>query len=123
MPKCVGHIYTMFLVIISWVIFAFDNMQMGLNYIRAMFGGYGAGFYDEKSLYLLLTNIVIIVILIIASTSIPKKLANAFISKLEAGNKQVLLTVVKNVFLVAVFLLAMAYLVNSTYNPFLYFRF
>ncbi len=122
LPKFIAHIYTMFLVVISWVIFAFDNLTSGLLYIKAMFNGFGAGFYDDRSLYLLLANLFIIIILIVASTAYPLKLAGIVENKLK-DNNYVALTIIKNVFIVFVFVVSLAYLVNSTYNPFLYFRF
>ena len=118
-PAIVGHIYTMFFVIISWVIFALDDMKSVIGYIGAMFGAGGA-LYDKTSLYLLSTNIILLVILALASTDIPAKLGNSLVDRL--GEKP-LSAVVQNVVFAAVILISTAYLVDATYNPFLYFRF
>ena len=118
-PAIVGHIYTMFFVIISWVIFALDDMKSVIGYIGAMFGAGGA-LYDKTSLYLLSTNIILLVILALASTDIPAKLGNSLVDRL--GEKP-LSAVVQNVVFAAVILVSTAYLVDATYNPFLYFRF
>ena len=118
-PAIVGHIYTMFFVIISWVIFALDDMKSVTGYIGAMFGAGGA-LYDKTSLYLLSTNIILLVILALASTDIPAKLGNSLVDRL--GEKP-LSAVVQNVVFAAVILVSTAYLVDATYNPFLYFRF
>ena len=118
-PAIVGHIYTMFFVIISWVIFALDDMKSVIGYIGAMFGAGGA-LYDRTSLYLLSTNIILLVILALASTDIPAKLGNSLVDRL--GEKP-LSAVVQNVVFAAVILISTAYLVDATYNPFLYFRF
>lgn len=118
-PAIVGHIYTMFFVIISWVIFALDDMKSVTGYIGAMFGTGGA-LYDKTSLYLLSTNIILLVILALASTDIPAKLGNSLVDRL--GEKP-LSAVVQNVVFAAVILISTAYLVDATYNPFLYFRF
>ena len=118
-PAIVGHIYTMFFVIISWVIFALDDMKSVTGYIGAMFGAGGA-LYDKTSLYLLSTNIILLVILALASTDIPAKLGNSLVDRL--GEKP-LSAVVQNVVFAAVILISTAYLVDATYNPFLYFRF
>ena len=118
-PAIVGHIYTMFFVIISWVIFALDDMKSVIGYIGAMFGTGGA-LYDKTSLYLLSTNIILLVILALASTDIPAKLGNSLVDRL--GEKP-LSAVVQNVVFAAVILISTAYLVDATYNPFLYFRF
>ena len=118
-PAIVGHIYTMFFVIISWVIFALDDMKSVTGYIGAMFGAGGA-LYDKTSLYLFSTNIILLVILALASTDIPAKLGNSLVDRL--GEKP-LSAVVQNVVFAAVILISTAYLVDATYNPFLYFRF
>ena len=118
-PAIVGHIYTMFFVIISWVIFALDDMKSVTGYIGAMFGAGGA-LYDKTSLYLISTNIILLVILALASTDIPAKLGNSLVDRL--GEKP-LSAVVQNVVFAAVILISTAYLVDATYNPFLYFRF
>ena len=109
----------MFFVIISWVIFALDDMKSVIGYIGAMFGAGGA-LYDKTSLYLLSTNIILLVILALASTDIPAKLGNSLVDRL--GEKP-LSAVVQNVVFAAVILISTAYLVDATYNPFLYFRF
>lgn len=118
-PAIVGHIYTMFFVIISWVIFALDDMKSVTGYIGAMFGAGGA-LYDKTSLYLLSTNIILLVILALASTNLPARLGNSLVDRL--GEKP-LSAVVQNVVFAAVILISTAYLVDATYNPFLYFRF
>ena len=118
-PAIVGHIYTMFFVIISWVIFALDDMKSVIGYIGAMFGAGGA-LYDKTSLYLLSTNIILLVILALASTDIPAKLGNSLVDRLV---EKPLSAVVQNVVFAAVILISTAYLVDATYNPFLYFRF
>ena len=86
-----------------------------------MFGFAGVPLADNRSLYLLLTNAVMLVILVLASTPLPAKLANRVGSKLQ--NHVVTSTIMENVVLAGMFLISVAYLVDSTYNPFLYFRF
>lgn len=120
-PSWVGHVYTMFLVLISWVIFAFDNLSGGLGYLGAMFGLNGAGFANSQTVYLLYTNLLMLVILAIASTHLGKTLANKLLAKLQS--RPVIAEVIKNVAFVGIFFLSVAYLVDASYNPFLYFRF
>lgn len=114
-PRLFSHIYTLFLVVISWVIFAFDNLTSGLHYLKAMFGGYGNVFVNNSFLYQISNHWVILLILIIGATSIPVWLAKKW--KLER------FTILKLIFIVVIFLLSVAYLVDASYNPFLYFRF
>ncbi len=119
-PAVVGHIYTLFLVVISWVIFAIDDMSVVTQYIGAMFGAGGA-FLDSNSLYLLTTNGLLLAILAIASTDLPKRLAEKTLST-DFGKGTGGL-VIKNAAFVAIFVMCTAYIVDASYNPFLYFRF
>ena len=84
-----------------------------------MFGA-GCSFADNNSLYLLLTNAVLFVILAFASTSAPKTLAEKALAKL---GERPTAAVVKNVVFAAILIISTAYLVDASYNPFLYFRF
>ena len=119
-PSIISHIYTLLAVIIGWVFFAFDSLADGFTYFGYMFGN-GVPLIDNQSLYYLLTNAVLLVILILASTPLPSKLANKFI--LAVQDRPIITTITQNLFIVVIFLISVAYLVNSSYNPFLYFRF
>lgn len=120
-PRWVGHLYAMFLVVISWEIFAFDDLSAGLRYLGAMFGLNGAGLWNEQSIYLLYTNLLLFVILLFASMDWGKRLWEKLQARLHTRPISALL--LKNAAYVWVFLLSVAYLVNASYNPFLYFRF
>ncbi len=120
-PVFFAHLYTVLAFTVGWVIFAFDSLGDGLQYLQTMFGFAGVPLADNRSLYLLLTNAVMLVILVLASTPLPAKLANRVGSKLQ--NHVVTSTIMENVVLAGMFLISVAYLVDSTYNPFLYFRF
>lgn len=119
-PKAVGSIYTLLLVLVSWVIFAIEDVSKIPAFLGAMVG-IGASGYDTQSLYLLVSNIVLFVILIPACTDLPSRLMKKiFPSEDRAVAAQ---TVVRNVFCIAVLVLSVASLVSDSYNPFLYFRF
>ena len=132
LPNALGHLYTMFLVVISWALFAFGNFTDAFAYIQAMFGVHGNALYDTQSLYLLTSNAILFVILIFGSTDLPKRLVEKLAAKSRgisaAGALQVeqggtLLFVGQQIVLVGVLLLSIAYMVDASYNPFLYFRF
>ena len=86
-----------------------------------MFGFGGLQLVDNMSLYLLLSNIVLILILIVASTPLPAKLGRKIMSLVQTKTWAAM--IIENVFVIAIFVVSVAFLVNSTYNPFLYFRF
>ncbi len=121
LPGFLQNIYTMFFVILGWVIFAFDDVGSGLSYIRALFAGYGQCFGDQTTIYLLYNNAALLLILLFGVTQIPQKCAHRLKEALS-GHSEVTVTL-QGIFYVVIFLLSVAYLVDATYNPFLYFRF
>lgn len=127
-PGWIGNIYTLFIVLIGWVIFAFDDFSKGFLYLKAMFGIDKIKLYDSNTLYLLYTNIIIIVILVIASTSLPKAFVCKYMNILyDKGQTNKLAyswyMIIKNGYIIGIFIVSVAYLVDASYNPFLYFRF
>ncbi len=119
-PGFFRHIYTMFLVMLSWAVFAFDSLGQGMRFIGALFGG-GGLVWNGQSLYLLYSSAVLLVLLILGSTEIPRKAALLVGERLKA--RPLLPTVGELGLLLAGFALCVAYLVDASYNPFLYFRF
>lgn len=103
------HLYTILLVMISWVIFYFEDLRSVKAYLGGMFGLGQIPLYNNQALYYLLSYSMIFALAAYFSTPHFKKVLNAT----ETTSK-------KYVF---VFYGSVAYLVDSTYNPFLYFRF
>ena len=114
-PGFFRHIYTMLVVICGWVIFQLDSMSQVWTYIKAMFGGGSAGLYASGDLYYLASFAVILIVAIICSTDLLKNLWQRIPKKAQ--------NIICPVGIVAILVLSTAYLVDSTYNPFLYFRF
>ena len=120
-PSAVAHIYTLLAVLFSWVIFSFDKVSEIAAFFRAMLGLNGCGFADTDGLYLFLTNSVLLAVAVVACTNLPKRLAEKLSER--AGTHQVLLQSGRAAVCAALLLLSTSYLVDSVYNPFLYFRF
>ena len=121
LPKIFGHIYTILLVLISWVIFAFEDLGKIGTYLGTMFGLNGASLANPEAIYYLKNYIVIILIGIICSIPILKH------KNTEKGEKnskkQIAISVFTSICYVAILILSTASLVNNSFNPFLYFRF
>lgn len=115
LPSIFRHIYTMFLVVISWVIFAFEDITDVVLYLKAMFGMNKAGLLNNELLYLLQTHWILIIICIIASTTLIRKM-----NMIKDKNYYY---VIKNIACLVMFFISICFLIGSTYNPFLYFRF
>ena len=70
---------------------------------------------------MLYTNATLLIILVVGSTQLPKRLLAKAMELLQRHENAAVL--LQNIGLVAIFLISTAYLVDATYNPFLYFRF
>ena len=121
LPSVFQHIYCMFFVMIGWNLFVFDDMGMGLSFLKALFGIYGQGLWNTETVYLLYNNVILLVMLAVGSTTLPKRIGERICLGLKEHD--VIMTVVRSVFYAAVFLLSIAWLVDASFNPFLYFRF
>lgn len=117
LPAAVCSIYTMLLVILGWVLFDTADLAAAGGYIAAMFGGSGI-LVDTVSLYYLATYAVIFIICIIGCTDLPKKAVRYIAEKAQSFVNYGSVAV-----LTGMFVLCTAYLVDQTYNPFLYFNF
>ncbi len=115
LPKFIGHVYTLLVAFSGWVIFQQTSVSQTLVFFRAMYGFGQAGFVCATDLYYLAGFAVLLVIAIIACVPVGKNL----FSKLPQKAKGIL----SPVLILLVLIVSTAYLVDSTYNPFLYFRF
>lgn len=115
LPAAVQHIYTLFLVLVSWAIFAVEDFgHMGV-FLSSMFGMAPGGLINESVGYYFTSFLPMLIIGGVAATPLASKLW----AKLPAKAVKVILPV----FLLAGLIFSTAYLVDATYNPFLYFRF
>ncbi len=117
-PRVFSHIYALVVVYFGWVLFAWEDIHGHRVYMKAMLGMAGAGVVNKESLYLLVSNALLMVIMAIGCTSLPKYLAKKVTKKDGVGA-----SLCMSVYVAVILLLSIAYLVNGTYNPFLYFRF
>ena len=128
LPDWVGHIYTLFLVVIGWTIFAQTNLQQLGAYLKTMFGIGQAVFVDSDFLYFASTNAVLLAALVICSIDfcafrnrrLPEKERSTVY---EAVEKSKGWTIVKPVIMLVLLVVSFAFLVGDSYNPFLYCRF
>jgi alginate O-acetyltransferase complex protein AlgI len=108
-----SRIYLLLAVVISFVIFNAVDMAEAFQYIGGMFGAGGIALVSPEALYYLRSYAVIFVMAIIGATPLPKLIAGKF----KAAQY------VEPVFLLVLLALVTAYLVDGSFNPFLYFRF
>lgn len=116
-PSFFRHLYTLFFVVFGWLLFVFENLGDGMIYLGNMFGIGTVAKMSQGDIYDIVRNFVFFVIMAIAATPIPKRLFYRFYEKSHAFKYAAYAGGV------AVLIFSVAYLVDSSFNPFLYFRF
>ncbi len=114
------HIYTLLFVMLGFVLFDSANVTDALASFKALFGFGGIPAADTASLYYLKSNIVLLVVAVIGATPLPKLLYEK-IGLRKYGGK--ILAVVTPLAALASVALCTAYLIDGSFNPFVYFRF
>ena len=120
LPAILRHIYTLVLVLFSFVMFYIENLTDMLAHIRGMFGASGISVYNPETLYYLRSYAVLLVVACIGSTPLLRNLVNRLRERASVGK---LFLVLEPVYYAILLIIATGYVVDSSFNPFLYFRF
>lgn len=120
LPGFLSHLYVLFLVLISFVIFNASSMGQAFTDIGGLFGAGGHPLVSQEALYQLRSFAWILLFAVVGATPVPKRIIQG-IKANPTGRK--LLNVLEPFFLAALLLAVTAYLVDGSFNPFLYFRF
>lgn len=107
--KIISHIYSIFFIIIGWAIFAVVDLEQLKILLQRMF----TINIDNEWIYYIRNYGITFIIATLFSTPIIKNIYNKFVKS----------DILNTIILITIFLLCIAYLVDATYNPFLYFRF
>lgn len=119
----IRHLYVIFLLLIGWILFVFENFSTGVDYLKVMFGIKQISLLNTQFIYYIYTHFILIIVLIIASTPFIKKSHTALLKRLNSTQKVIYENIMIPVIYFVILFLSTAYLVDATYNPFLYFRF
>ena len=112
-PAILKHLYTLIVVFVGWGLFAMVDLGVCGDYLAACFGG--APLWSGADLFRLRSYAVTLAVLVLASTALGQRLW----AKLPRQAEQLATPVLMGLSLVV----CTAYLVDGSYNPFLYFRF
>lgn len=115
-PRFFGTIYTMFCVIIGWVVFSADSLGGAISYLGNMLGS--AGWFDRTGVYYLTGSLILLLLCLMCATPLVRWLFCGLSLRKGMGS-----TVFATLSYTVLFLFSLAYLISDTYNPFLYFRF
>ncbi len=123
--KIIGHIYTLFVVLIGWVLFRYTDTQALLTVLRGLFGMSSVPASPE-ALSTLLNNVFFLAFCIIAVLPVGKTIRNVLRKGARTNGYfffYQLLNVVDAVLPACLVILSVLALVGNSYNPFLYFQF
>ena len=117
-PSVISSAYVTLITIIGFIIFSGSSVSEILNNIGGIFGIGVSKFADLESLYCLKNYAAIFIIAIIGATPIMKNIVSKISKKVSK-----LVNVIEPVFLTTLLIVCISYLVDGSFNPFLYFRF
>ena len=117
--RILAHVYTMLFVTLGFVIFNAPDMATAGKDVLGMFGVGGHPLSNSFTIYHLSGNALIFILGILGSTPLPKLLY----SRIADSKVKNAVAIIEPIVCVLLLLLCTAYLVDGSYNPFLYFRF
>ena len=116
LPDMLRRIYTLLIVVLGFVLFNAVDLQQAISDIGGMFGFGNVPFANGETIYFLKSYALLFVVALIGSTPVVKQVAGRLEEK-KVG------AVLETVLVIALLLVCTAYLVDGSFNPFLYFRF
>ncbi len=116
LPDIITRIYTLFMVVIGWIIFEISSPAAEIGFIGSMFGASGI-FSDSATLNIIHNYLFTIIVAAVVATGLPLKLWKMISEKIRFSDT--LCFIGEAAGMVA----SIAYLVDASYNPFLYFNF
>ena len=115
-----GRFYVLFTVMLSFIIFSAENMGQALSSLSSLFGAGGLPLLSAEFLYYLKSYAVLLLIAVVGATPLPRLLLQRL--GLRPGGEK-LRNLLEVPVLLLILALSTAYLVDGSFNPFLYFRF
>ena len=116
MPKIINRIYVILIVMISFIIFDGKGYEMISENIKGLFGIGNIALISNEAIYYFRSFIIVLIAAIIGSTPIPKKIVSS--KRIEK-----IINILEPIFLIFILMLSTSYIIDGSYNPFLYFRF
>jgi len=114
---CLQHLYALLVILIGWVLFRADNLSYAVDYVRNMFCllEHQPPVFSDTSYFIKNAEIIALVAAVLCAVPLFRNWA------LRPKNKYCHLAL--NIWLTILFILSIASIAASTYNPFIYFRF
>ena len=120
LPGVVRRMYTLLIVVLGFVLFNAVDLKQAIGDIAGMFGFGGVPFVNAETLYYLRSYAVIFILGFVGATPFVRNTANKLVESKRFGT---VMAVLEPIVLIALLAVCTAYLVDGSFNPFLYFRF
>ena len=120
LPALIQHIYAKFFIIISFVIFNNENIKDLWSSLYNMFNFRELDLYNDFSTYYLKSYTVLLIVSVIGATPILKNIIQK-VNKNVTGQK--VISTINPILNIVLLVVVTAYLIDGSFNPFLYFRF
>ena len=118
--RVLKHVYVLLLVIVSFVLFDAGSIREAVSTVGALFGAAGVSAVNTVSLYYLRSFAAVFLIGIVGATPLPKRAVERLAATRTGA---AVVDVLEPLALAAILAVSTAYLVDGSFNPFLYFRF
>ena len=115
-PKVISRLYVLLIVMISFIIFSGESMTQIMGDIGGLIGLGNRPLISQESIYYFKSYFVVLVIAIIGATPILKNITNK-----EKLHK--IINILEPLYLLVIFVICTSYIIDGSFNPFLYFRF
>ncbi|MDR2957029.1 MAG: hypothetical protein LBU61_02455 [Coriobacteriales bacterium] len=122
LPGFVSHIYLLVLLMLSWILFESANLTEAQELLFALVGQGSAGLAGTASIYYLQSYLLVMVIAAIGCTPLPARAVVWIVDKSRRVG-QCLMAVLESAYLGCLLIVVTAFLVDGSFNPFIYFRF
>jgi len=117
--KSLGRVYTLLVVFVGWVFFRSDSLHYSIEFLKSMIGiTHNVGLYN----ICLFLNAKFVLTFLLAIIGVMPLVNNIFL-KMNIDKISIRNQFARDAYITFTFLVAILYLSNSTYNPFIYFRF
>ena len=120
LPSFIKRIYVLFIVMILFIIFNAEKMSVALTNIKGLFGMNGEVFVNDYTLHYLKSYLPLLIISLFGATPFIKTLIDKLRKNKYANN---IINILEPILIVMILVVVTSYLIDNSYNPFLYFRF
>lgn len=120
-PDIIKWIFTMLIVMISWELFRIEDLYEFINYVKIMFGSIRFESMDFTYIYYLTPKLISFILIAVAGATLLEGKKIQSLNQRLSQSKAVFL--LQEVILFLLMIMAVIFMVNSTYSPFIYFQY